>query len=141
MLKKSDWEIAISIQNAANLSGVVFEFARIMQRICDEANACSQGSDWKNTHPIVQLFCDKLVDMACVRTSQAYSKAYDKIENRLENWDGERVVVQGSNDGYVWTEVQRCTRIQSTLKTGYGYPHIRVVPERDVYEKDEVSLS
>jgi len=51
---------AIGCQDACNLSGVVFSFARDMQNICDEI----EGTRGRNQHPIVQLYIDKLFDLA-----------------------------------------------------------------------------
>lgn len=51
---------ALEIQDACNLSGVVFAFAEAMHAICDEANRTNKGTSWKNQHPIVTLFLSKL---------------------------------------------------------------------------------
>ena len=60
-------QTALDCQDACNLSGVVFAFARAMQIICDEANAKGYGTAWKNEHPIVILFVDKLADLSRAR--------------------------------------------------------------------------
>jgi len=47
---------ALDVQNACNLSGVVFSFNKAMATICDWANASGYGTMWKNCHPIAVLF-------------------------------------------------------------------------------------
>ncbi len=71
---------ALDCQDACNLSGVVFTFAKAMQIICDESNRRGEGTHWKNTHPVVILFVDKLADMSGARLinleSNSFSVAY-----------------------------------------------------------------
>lgn len=50
---------ALEVQDACNLSGVVYAFARAMDVVCAEC----QGTDEKNHHPIVVLFMSKLNSM------------------------------------------------------------------------------
>jgi hypothetical protein len=84
MLTRSDYQIALGIQNACNLSGVVFTFARIMERLCEEASDNGHGTEWKNTHPIVQLFADKLADLARIRDFETYYAAHTTVQNKIE---------------------------------------------------------
>lgn len=50
---------AIGVQNASNISGVLFSFARHMQTLCDEG----LDSRGKANHPVTILFLDKLVSL------------------------------------------------------------------------------
>ncbi len=59
---------ALDCQDAVNLSGVVFTFARAVQAVCDEANKHGYGTKWKNTNTIVRLFLFKLIDLADLQT-------------------------------------------------------------------------
>lgn len=59
------WNDAMVVQDACNLSGVVFSFARHMETICDEARKQGQGTEWRNKHPIVRLFLNQLLHLAC----------------------------------------------------------------------------
>lgn len=68
---------ALDVQDACNLSGIVFSFAKIMQVICDEATRRGEGTDWKNQHPITVLFVDKLAQLAGVGTFHAAPHAYE----------------------------------------------------------------
>lgn len=54
---------ALDIQDACNLSGVAFSFARAMQAVCDEASRIGAGTNWKNYNPIVTLFLLKMAEL------------------------------------------------------------------------------
>jgi len=58
---------ALQVQNACNLSGVVHSFGEVMQSISDYAFEHGKGTDWKNNHPIVIAFIDKLSSLASVQ--------------------------------------------------------------------------
>lgn len=82
MTIKEAAQSALDAQDACNLSGVVFSFAKVMQVICDEANRLGKGTEWKNQHPIVVLYLDKLADLArcCDRGNNAtFRLAYDSV--------------------------------------------------------------
>jgi hypothetical protein len=69
---------AIQIQDACNLSGVVHSFSRAMETIWAEAREGEgKGTEWVNTHPIVTLYIDKLLDLN--RRSDAF-EAWSKVE-------------------------------------------------------------
>lgn len=73
-LRKEDWQAALDVQSACNLSGVVFSFAQIMERLCREVGAM-QGTAWKNGHPICRLFAEQIMHL----TSQtSYHEAYQE---------------------------------------------------------------
>jgi hypothetical protein len=84
MLTKSDYQAALDVQSAVNLSGVVFKFADIMKRICVEAypedlGAPNKGTEWKNHHPIVRLFAETIINKSGggTGTFRSYSEASD----------------------------------------------------------------
>lgn len=77
-------QAALDCQDACNLSGVVFSFAKAMQIICDEANAKGYGTAWKNEHPIVLLFVDKLGSLCHVQDAITHSRAYDSCKRLAE---------------------------------------------------------
>lgn len=60
MLDEYTWRQAIDVQDASNLSGVVFAFARTMQKLCDEG----LDTDARNSHPISILFASKILSLA-----------------------------------------------------------------------------
>jgi hypothetical protein len=76
-------QTALDVQDACNLSGVVYSFSQAVTAIWDEAHMTGKGSDWVNSHPIVTLFLDKLVSLngnivSDVRLS--YADAYVAVE-------------------------------------------------------------
>jgi hypothetical protein len=79
-LESSDYKKAIFSQTACNLSGIVFEFARVMQKICDEAGREGHGTDWKNTHPICVLYAEQILHLS--GGSKKYFEAHKFCEER-----------------------------------------------------------
>jgi hypothetical protein len=55
---------ALDMQDACNLSGVVYGFIPVMEAICEESRRLGKGTGWKNTHPLVRLYADKLSQLA-----------------------------------------------------------------------------
>ena len=82
MITKEQYKTALDVQNACNLSGVVFTFAEIMRSICDEAHEGGHGTDWKNTHSICVLFADKIASLT--QCDKEYSRAYTDAVNKSE---------------------------------------------------------
>ena len=72
-LTPHDYRSALDVQCACNLSGVVYSFARIMERICKDTN----GTDEKNTHAICRLFAEQITHLT---SGKGYSEAYDECE-------------------------------------------------------------
>ncbi len=77
-LTPRDYQDAIDVQNACNLSGVVFSFARVMQRICNDRTL---GTAERNTHPIAVMYSSKIADLTRSEYSfENFSKACDACE-------------------------------------------------------------
>lgn len=74
MITKKDYQDALTVQDACNLSGVVHAFAEILTRMEGDTRT-------RNTHPISKLFADKIADLAQVRSTSDYSKAYAQCVN------------------------------------------------------------
>lgn len=68
-------EDALVVQNACNLSGVVFSWARHMQAVCDAANQYGKGTDWKNHHPVNVLFASKVASLTGSEEGLGYYNA------------------------------------------------------------------
>ena len=78
-LTDQDYQDAINVQNACNLSGVVHSFAEVLPRIRETVHnnpdiAC---------HPITVLFASKISDLAGIGSGNfdAYCKASDACES------------------------------------------------------------
>lgn len=57
-------QLALQVQDACNLSGVVRSFDQVMTAVWDEARRSEKGTDWVNTHPIALLFVSKICDLS-----------------------------------------------------------------------------
>lgn len=51
---------ALDVQSASNLSGVVFQFARDMERINAEVRAAGGGTEQANRHPVCRLYAEQI---------------------------------------------------------------------------------
>jgi hypothetical protein len=69
-------QVALQVQDAVNLSGVVHRFSGVLTELWRVANERNEGTLWVNTHPVSVLFADKIADLAQSRLSQRYSEAY-----------------------------------------------------------------
>lgn len=68
---------AVLVQDACNLSGVVFAYGRAMKVICDESNRLHKDTDWKNCHPVAVLFASKVASLTGCGGSLEFSYAYE----------------------------------------------------------------
>lgn len=71
-------EEALFIQNACNLSGLVFGLERTMRRF--NALNPGMGTDKRNTHPIFVLWTDKLASLTGAQYGQNYGECYQAVE-------------------------------------------------------------
>lgn len=93
-MTRNPYQLALDVQTACNLSGVVHSLAEALPIIRDEVRASGGGTDEINRHPVVVLFVDKLADLAGVphlessigegHYSQAHFACVDELE-RLES--------------------------------------------------------
>ena len=57
-------KLAIEVQEACNLSGVLVSFSKIVHEVIwPEARRLGEGTEYVNTHPIVTLFLSKLCSL------------------------------------------------------------------------------
>lgn len=78
-------KLAIEVQDACNLSGVVRSFAQITETLWDEARKQGHGTDWVNQHPVSKLFADKISSLARVQENlSAYLQAFDECRTLAE---------------------------------------------------------
>jgi hypothetical protein len=83
-----DYQDAIDVQSAVNLSGVVFSFARVMQKICDEGQRLGKGTQWRNHHPIAVLYAYEIswLTNQAEGSSEVWQQAYDAAEEFVASW-------------------------------------------------------
>jgi hypothetical protein len=132
---------AIDIQDACNLSGVVYSFARVMDTLCANTTATRD----RNSHPIVTMFLLKLCELnGCGSTLHETYEAAEKACHELAQSTGDghhhyEVVV--SNIGHVYNGMDQGiaeTKYDSYVKlsaAGYGitgYEHVTMLRDGDV---------
>ena len=77
-LSPKDYENALLVQDACNLSGVVRSFSAVMMRIWSEARATgNSNTDWVNTHPIAVLYSSKITSLTRSEDGPVFGVAYD----------------------------------------------------------------
>ena len=81
-LTKKDYELAIVVQDACNLSGIVHSLSELLPRIRDDPD-CT-GTDFVNTHPIVVLYVNKLSSLSGAENGMAFSTAYDECKKKAK---------------------------------------------------------
>ena len=79
LLTTKDYQSAIDVQSACNLSGIVFSFAKVMKRICNERAKGNHGTDWVNTHPIAQMYAVQILHLT---KECSYTEAYNICEQK-----------------------------------------------------------
>jgi hypothetical protein len=80
LIPVAEYQDALHVQSACNLSGIAASFADAMSAICNEANRVGQGTDWKNNHPIARLYAEQIAYLSgggCTSNSSTFSAAYD----------------------------------------------------------------
>jgi len=77
---------AVQVQDACNLSGVLFSFARHMQTLCD----MGLDTDQKNRHPVSILFSCKIASLTGSEHGTAYVEAYEQAKGAIEMFEAYR---------------------------------------------------
>lgn len=77
MTLKEAAQMAIDVQSACNLSGVIHSFSEVMNVLWEEAHKLGKGTDWVNEHPICRLFAEQIAHLT---NKTDYYKASDICE-------------------------------------------------------------
>ena len=75
---KKEYQKSIDIQNVSNLSAIANDFAGAFNIIWTEAHDRGLGTDFVNSHPIVQLYLSKFISLSQhdnIKFGEAYNKA------------------------------------------------------------------
>ena len=76
---------ALEVQDASNLSGVVYQFARAMTVICEEVRKNGGGTDAINRHPVCRMFGEQILWLSgggSPANHRSYLRAHDECEKR-----------------------------------------------------------
>lgn len=71
---------ALIVQDACNLSGVVYSFARHMKTLADMGIT---DTDARNRHPISVLFSSKIASLTGSEDFQNFSRAYGEVKQNV----------------------------------------------------------
>jgi len=77
MLTPNDYQTALDVQSACNLSGVIHSFSRIMSKICEDV----KGTESRNNHAICRLFAEQIMFLT---SSKDYMDAYNECEQKAK---------------------------------------------------------
>jgi hypothetical protein len=84
-LTQNDYQNAISVQDACNLSGVVRSWGNVVSRIWEEAREDSgRGTEWVNMHPINVMYASKVASLTGYEDMPKYSDAYSECRKHSE---------------------------------------------------------
>jgi hypothetical protein len=87
-LEKADYQGAMDVQDACNLSGVLHSWSKLVTRIWEEARTLGHGTDWVNRHPINVLYASKVSSLTgaeLISDMSAFSKAYDACKEAVSD--------------------------------------------------------
>lgn len=92
-LTANDYRLAIQVQDASNLSGVLYSYAEAMHKIRREDGVDSHNSA---RHPISIMFLDKLVSLAggtvrWLEDDDTYGKALTSCRSEEVKWEIENI--------------------------------------------------
>lgn len=77
-------KLAIDVQDACNLSGVVRSFAKITEVLWEEARSLKLGTKFVNEHPISVLFASKIASLTGCEQPMLFSQAYGVCKDLSE---------------------------------------------------------
>jgi hypothetical protein len=83
----SIYQNALDVQSASNLSGVVLQFARDMERINREIRASGGGTEQVNRHVVCRLYAEQiawLTGAGGCADSGTYRAAHDACQHKVE---------------------------------------------------------
>ena len=81
----SIYQNALDVQNASNLSGVIQEFSRDMQIICEEVRQNGGGTNAVNHHPVCRMYAEQIAWLAgagSCANHRSYLRAHDACEKQ-----------------------------------------------------------
>jgi len=79
------YRTALEVQDASNLSGVVYQFARDMKVICEEVRRNGGGTDSVNHHPVCKMYAEQIAWLAGAGSTanhRSYLRAHDECEKQ-----------------------------------------------------------
>jgi len=87
-------QLALQVQDASNLSGVVHDLPEVMDAIWIEGYG--KGTDWVNQNPIVRLILYKLCSLNGLAVSDYESNIADTLVGAVEQIANGEIVTSGN---------------------------------------------
>jgi hypothetical protein len=84
MLTQKDYQTALDIQNACNLSGVIRCWTEMTARIWEDIWASGGGTREFNRHPINVLFASKVESLTEASDFSNFSSCCETIEKKVK---------------------------------------------------------
>ena len=97
-LTKQDYLDAQRVQSACNLSGVVFSFAQVMEKICQNT-ASGDSTEKRNIHPICRFYAEQILYLSgggCGDT-ESYQRASEAIRKQIEQFEAQEQAAATTN--------------------------------------------
>jgi hypothetical protein len=69
----SIYKNALQVQDASNISGVVFQFAKDMLQILAEVRSTGGGTNQVNTHPVARMYAEQIAWLTKAGTCSSHS--------------------------------------------------------------------
>jgi hypothetical protein len=80
-LAAGDYQRALDVQDACNLSGVVNSFSSALSKIWEECRKVDgRGTKWVNEHPISILYSSKIASLSGSEVSARFSRSMDMAD-------------------------------------------------------------
>lgn len=98
MITKQDYQKALDVQDAVNLSGVVIAFANLLNKL----NAEHLGTEWVKKHPISVMFSSKIASLTDSDQSEAVGAALSEIHKEINKMAIEEY--RAKNHGFITEE-------------------------------------
>jgi len=76
-LEPRDYQLALDVQNAVNLTGVVIAFAEVLKRIL----RVTKSTDKTNRHPIAVMYASKIGSLTRHHDALEFTNAYDRCQD------------------------------------------------------------
>lgn len=73
-LSPMDYQRAIDVQDACNISGVIESLHAVLKSIRDTAHVKGHGTDWINEHPIIVMYASKIYSLS--HADEYFSESY-----------------------------------------------------------------
>mgnify|MGYP001598560898 FL=1 len=84
MVSKETYRRWYDAMDACNSSGLIHDFPKVVDEIWAEARELNEGTEYVNSHPLIVIFADKLLQLAKVNAGSIdITEAYHQVRLHL----------------------------------------------------------